>query len=234
MKAVGQFHTHYYLTDGARLGDIAATYLYILPGYGFTHSHPAIAGPFLAVTALSLLWGCVRQLRGGAINPPNAEVLFLILLGALPIFGFLMTFAMKTPLEGRFVHGVLVGVSPLTAIAFVRILRRRSAGRIVLLTLFIAIAAFGYLHLRAFQHDGKTPMSSLALAPEVKAAIMASPTRLLYIVATYKLSRASYYEPDPEVRSHLALVYSQDQELRWHHGDTGFLTALHMRSFTGF
>jgi len=44
----------------------------------------------------------------------------------------------------------------------------------------------------------------------------------------------SYYEPDPEVRSHLALVYSEDQELRRHHGDTGALTGLHMRSFTGF
>jgi hypothetical protein len=32
----------------------------------------------------------------------------------------------------------------------------------------------------------------------------------------------------------MALVYSRDQELRWKHGDTSSLTALHMRMFTGY
>jgi len=234
MKAVRVFHDHYYQHDGARLSVIARTYLSVLPGYGFTHRHAAIAVVFLAVFAVALLWEFLRQLRGATVNLPHAEAAFLILLAGLPFFGYLMTFVLATSLEGRFLHGVLVGISPLAAIAFMPLLRRQMAGRIVLLALFLAIAFFGFMHIRTFRNDGKRVMSGLVLAPEVKAALMSSPTKLLYIGATYEFSQASYYEPDPEVRSRLALVYSEEQELRWHHGNTGALTGLHMRSFTGF
>jgi hypothetical protein len=44
----------------------------------------------------------------------------------------------------------------------------------------------------------------------------------------------SYYEPDPEVRSRMALLYSRDEELRWDLHDTASLTAEHMRHFTDF
>jgi len=38
----------------------------------------------------------------------------------------------------------------------------------------------------------------------------------------------AYYEPDANVRSHLALVYSRDEEMRWNHFDTSSLIVLHM------
>jgi hypothetical protein len=234
MKAVGQFHTHYYLKDGAHLDAVTATYLSILPGYGFTHRHLAIGIPFLAIVAIAVIGGCFRQARGGTINLTRAEYVCLILLGALPILGYLMTLAMSVPLEGRFVHGVVIGFSALAAIAIAPLLRHPAAGRVVLLALFIGIALFGFSHIRQFRKDAKEVTAGLVLAPDVKASLLSSPTTFLYIGATYEFARASYYEPDPEVRSHLALVYSEDQEMRWHQGDTAALTALHMRSFTGF
>jgi hypothetical protein len=45
---------------------------------------------------------------------------------------------------------------------------------------------------------------------------------------------ASYYEPDPEIRSRLALLYSHANELRYDLHDTASLTAEHMQHFTGF
>jgi hypothetical protein len=45
---------------------------------------------------------------------------------------------------------------------------------------------------------------------------------------------ASYYQPDPEVRSRIALLYSHDDELRYDRHDTASLTAEHMQHFTGF
>jgi len=233
MKAVHVFHEHYYQNDGARLSVIAKTYLSILPGYGFTHRHAAIAAVVLAVAAVAFLWACFRQLRRKAFTLPNAEAVYLILLAGLPFFGYLMTFVMATSLAPRFMHGALVGISPLAALAFMPLLRRKMAGWFVLLALFLGIGFFGFMHIRTFRNDGRNVMSGLELAPDVKAALMASPTKLMYIVNTWKFSQASYYEPDPVVRSHLVLVYSEEQELRWNHGDTGALTGLHMQSFTG-
>jgi hypothetical protein len=44
----------------------------------------------------------------------------------------------------------------------------------------------------------------------------------------------SFYEPDPAVRSRLALLYSRPEELKWDRHDTASLTAMHMQHFTGF
>jgi hypothetical protein len=42
----------------------------------------------------------------------------------------------------------------------------------------------------------------------------------------------SYHEPDADVRSHMALVYSADEEIRWNHSDPSSRIVLHVKSFT--
>ena len=41
-----------------------------------------------------------------------------------------------------------------------------------------------------------------------------------------------YYEPDPDVRARMTLVYSAEEELRWNRHDTMALTAMHLQQFT--
>jgi hypothetical protein len=75
-------------------------------------------------------------------------------------------------------------------------------------------------------------MTALALAPEAKAALMASPSQLLYVQDEHRFVTASYYEPDAEVRSRLALVYSFDREMLWDRHNSDSLCATHLRAFT--
>src|SRR6202012_207206 len=56
----------------------------------------------------------------------------------------------------------------------------------------------------------------------------------LYIQDMGNFEVASYYEPDPAVRSRITLLYSHDDELRYDNHDTASLTAEHMTHFTGF
>jgi hypothetical protein len=63
---------------------------------------------------------------------------------------------------------------------------------------------------------------------------MASPSKLLYTQDIDFFGFASFYEPDADVRSRLALVYSRDEEMRWSHSDTSSLIVLHMKSFTPY
>ncbi len=63
---------------------------------------------------------------------------------------------------------------------------------------------------------------------------MASPSGQLYIQDAFLLALASYYEPDPELRSRMVLVYSKDQEARWGRMDVGSRSVVHMRNFTHF
>ena len=63
---------------------------------------------------------------------------------------------------------------------------------------------------------------------------MDSPSKQLYFQDITSFLVASYYEPDPQIRARMVLVYSEEQELRWLHMDTVSLTALHLSNFTHF
>jgi hypothetical protein len=75
-------------------------------------------------------------------------------------------------------------------------------------------------------------MASFQVAPEVKAAMLASATNMLYISNPLVFSQLSQYEPDPDVRSRLALLYSEAEEVRYSQMDTFTLTAQHLGRFT--
>jgi hypothetical protein len=234
LKAVGEFHTHYYTSDWGKPDQILDTYLSILPGFGYTQRHEGLGAIAVGLAALILVWGCVRVLRCGATRVTNPEAVLLILLAALPIFGYLLAIVVRTTLEFRFLHGVEVGIAPLIAVAISPLLRRKPAGKLILAALFIAVAGVGIVHIHTRQAAAQRVLSKLRVAPNVKAALMASPTQLLYFEGSYTFSAANYYEPDPEVRSRMALVYSRDVELNSLHADTASLTAEHMRAFTDF
>jgi Dolichyl-phosphate-mannose-protein mannosyltransferase len=234
LKAVAEFSNHYYISALANPQIIAGAYLSILPGYGFTQRHEAMGALFLAIVALACLWSCIRQIRGGTILVSGAEAVLLVLMVALPFFGYLLAAVETHAIAVRFVEGATLGVTPLLAVALVPLLRRPTAGRFVLIALFASLALVGGMHIRAARDKAQGTMSKLRLEPNVKATLMATPNEPIYFEGAYTFSVVSFYEPDPELRSRMALVYSRDQELRWRHGDTSSLTALNMRMFTGY
>ena len=77
-------------------------------------------------------------------------------------------------------------------------------------------------------------LALLVLPPALKAQLLSMPDSHLYIQDMGRFEVASYYEPDPEVRSRIALLYSHDDELRYDRHDTASLTAEHMQHFTAF
>jgi hypothetical protein len=187
----------------------------------------------LALLTVLVLGGCVRLMRSKTLNLPDAEFVFLVALAALPFFGFLLGLVTHA-MEQRYVLGSVIGIAALLAIALAPILRNRTMGRIALLLLFAAFACNGITGVRAAHRARQNALASLILSPRVKAAIMASPSKLLYTQDTDVFGLATYYEPNANVRSHMALVYSRDEEMRWNHIDTASRIVLHLKSFTPY
>ena len=232
MKAAHEFRSPYgsgLLTPKAIIWD----YLWTLAN----HNTKIIdRGTFSIVVILVCvsLWAYLCRLREKTIAQVKPDEVFLLSLAALPLFGYILAFFTSPVLEPRFVVGLVIGITALTAIGLFSLCRSDHDERVILSVLFVAIASSGIAHIYLERKAADKTRLSMALPPEIKALIMTSPSRLLYIQDIGTFGAAAFYEPDPEVRSRIVLVYSTDQEMKWIHKNVISLTAIHMRSFTNF
>ena len=234
-KAAAAFRNNYYNSGAVSYRTIPQAYRYLLFDYihktKITQTLSAIGMVLLMALLLS---GTIRQLREKNLRFPTAELVFLAFLAALPVFGYLLASSITHSVEVRYFAGSIIAISALLAIAVLPLLRGNIRAAVTLSVLFAIIALTGTLRIRMEQQRTRDALSGLTLDPKIKAAILSSPNGLLYIQDMAAFDFATFYEPDPDVRSRIALVYSREQELRWDHHDTTTLTAMHMSNFADF
>jgi hypothetical protein len=188
----------------------------------------------LAVFAIVLIGVCFRRLRGESVALPTAELTFLLALAALPLFGVLLAVFVTHSIEVRYVLSAIIAISIFFAIAIEPWTRNRLSWTAVTAVLALAILLAGVLRVCDERTRSTQELALLVLPPALKAQLLATPDSQLYIQDMGHFEVASYYEPDPEVRARMALLYSHEDELRYDRHDTASLTAEHMQHFTGF
>jgi len=233
--ADGEFREHYY--NGGIVGVRAISQSYRSLFVDYTHASlgaQRCLAILFVLCALALVAACIRRCRNRTLALPFPESVFVFGLAALPFFGFLLARFVTHSIEVRYVLGAIIGITVLLAVVLEPTLRRNTNYALALVLLFFAIVTAGFLRVYAETRASDEILSSLILSPQQKAAVLASPSQMLYIQDMGHFEVASYYEPDLIVASHMALLYSRDEELRWDKHDTVSLTAMHMRSLTGF
>ncbi len=231
-RAAAVFHQHYYTSGSATGHAITQAYRAFFVDYtNFSMTLQRMLAMLFVLFAVLLVLGYVRQIRKRSVEILNEEIVFLVVLAALPFLGYLMAHVLHS-YEVRYMLGAMVGIAPILAITLTPIFRNKTAARLLPLLLCIAIATIAAARIQWESKVTQQQMASLFFSPTQKAALLATPTQTLYIQNFGSYSEAAYYEPDPEIRSRLALLYSSDEELRWRMRDTNSLTALHMQSFT--
>jgi hypothetical protein len=235
LKAAGEFKKNYYNGGGISLHDITRAYRSIFVDY--TQMSMAVQHVAMAVLvgfAVMLVWGCVRVMRRGAVLVPVAEWVAIGTLAALPFCGYLLARFVTHSIEVRYVLGAVVAISAMVAVAMSEWMRRDEVFSAVVAVLLGALIGTGVVRVHDERRASTSTMAALVLPAEAKRALNASADGTLYIQDMGWFLTASYYEPDADVRTRLALVYSSDEELRWDKHDTMALTAMHMQHFTGF
>jgi hypothetical protein len=229
MKAAREFHGSYgagLLTPKA----IVWPYIWTLAHHPSSKLDRATFAVVGVVVCLSL-WVYGRGLREKTILSYEPEQVFLVALAALPLFGYGLALFTSPVLEPRFVLGLVIGIAALSAFGLFSLCQSDRCGQLILAALFVAIAFSGGVHIWA-EHEAATEMMhSMKLRPELKAALMTSPSQTLYIQDIECFASVAFFEPDPEVRSRIALVYSKNQEIKWNQESVIALTALHLHDF---
>ena len=234
-RPAAEFREHYYSGGAVGVRAISQSYRSLFVDY--THTSlltQRIAAVLFVLSALALIAACIRRYRGGTLALPFPESVFILALAALPFFGFLLARFVTHSIEVRYVLGAIIGITVVLAAVLAPTLRRNASYALTLVILFLAILTAGLYRIHSEARASDEILASLILTPQQKAAILASPSQLLYRQDMGHFEVASYYEPDLIVASHMALLYSRDEELRWDKHDTVSLTAMHMRAFTGF
>jgi hypothetical protein len=234
-KAAGEFRKHYYNAGAISLRAVSQAYRSLFVNY--TTQPLAIQrleAILLIVFALALIALCLRRLRTEAIALPTPELTFLLALAALPLFGVLLAVFVTHSIEVRYVLSAIIAIAIFVAIAIEPWLRRGSSASGLAVILALAIVLAGVLRVRDEQAKATQERALLVFPPALKTQLLSLPDSHLYIQDMGHFELASYYQPDPEVRSRIALLYSHDDELRYDRHDTASLTAEHMQHFTGF
>ena len=237
MKAAKEFRGHYGLWDRLQIKDIGWDYLWTLANHNSIKGAKIIDRGLFALVVILVglsVWAFFLQMRRKTLPSIEPQGVFVLTLAGLPFFGYLLAFFASSTLEARFVVGLVVGVAALTALGLFPLWRSERAEKLIIVTLFVAIGSTGIAHSYMERMAALRIRSSMALPPQVKAALMASPSKLLYIQDMENFGVAKFYEPDAEVRSRIVLVYSGDQEKKWNHESVIALTADHLRSITHF
>jgi hypothetical protein len=225
-KGAAVFRDHY-IALNVNLQDIPLMYRSLLV-------FPAVLGEgtgklaFLVALILAFLWGAVRLVRHPVRTMLKAEYVLLITLTATPLFGYLLAVCVTHSIFERYVICTTLGMIILEAVAVSPLLESRRRSRILLGGMVLVFLAHGVQRLSIERRETKQRLAKLVFSPEIKAEILNSPSGLLYTqdMATFFFTR--FYEPDPEIRSRLALVVSREEELRIMHQDTYWLQGTHL------
>jgi hypothetical protein len=135
-------------------------------------------------------------------------------------------------IEVRYVLSAIIAISIFFAIAVEPWLQRHLSSTTATALLAFGILLAGVLRIQDEQVKSAQELALLVLPPAIRAQLLSAPDSHLYIQDMGNFEVASYYEPDPEVRSRITLLYSHDDELRYDRHDTASLTAEHMQHFT--
>jgi uncharacterized membrane protein len=233
--AAKAFREHYYNVDMVNLRAISQAYRSLFLDYtAYSMREQRFIALGLVVLAFALIAGCIYCWKTRNIKAPAAEIVFILGLAALPVFGFLLARFVTHSIEVRYVNPAIIGIIILFALVLARSFERDRFYRLALIFMFAIAVEGGVLRIHAEAEKTRFIRSSLVASPELKAAILSSPSQLLYIQDIGHFEVASYYEPDPFIRSHMAVLYSSEEEMRWAGHDTLSRISVHMRAFTGF
>jgi len=232
LKSAREFLPHLWDRQGATFAHVWRTYFITVPHFAVDHESPRWMMGLVVLGFLALLALCLLDVRAWFRHEMLPITALVATLMALPIMGFVSAL-LTHALEPRYLIITVLGVSCFIAISLARWIPDRATAAVTAI-LAIAVVLTGLAHARRDRKSSDELLASLTVPAAIRNALLASPSNRLYTANAFLFSQMIEYEPDPDVRSRLTLVYSEPEEVRFAHMDTFTLTALHMNHFTSF
>jgi hypothetical protein len=232
IRSAGEFKQHYY-AGPVPWHMLTQPYRQMLVDYtAFPRTLQTAMISLMVVAAFAVLLCCVAAIRRDELHASAADWTMVLLLTALPVFAFVLGSTVTHALEVRHSIGAILGITILIAISLLPLLHRRSIFLPLMAVFLIGIVVLNAEHSHRSTAERQKTIADLTLPPALQAELAATPDHNIYFQDLGEWEVASLYEPDTNLRSHLVLVYSRDEEMRYEQHDTMFLTATHTQRFS--
>jgi hypothetical protein len=231
LKPAAEFKKNYYNLGQVSYHDIVQTYRTLFierwTPWPWTERERVLLG----VALVALVWRCVRMARRRELRIAPAEWVLVLSLALLPFWGYLLARFVTRTISPRFVLGAIVAIGAMVAVAAGPWLRRDRVFTVAMALMGLGIVLLGRGQIRLERLVRRDKLASAVLSPQIKAELVREPGQALYIQDMDRFEEERYYEPDPDVKARMTLVYSAGEELKWNRHDTAALTAMHMEHF---
>src|SRR5581483_5912203 len=178
-KAAGEFRKHYYNAGAINWRAISQAYRSLFVNYTTQPIRiQRLEDVLLVAFAAAIIVLAVRRLRTLAL--PRPELVFLLALAALPLFGVALAVFVTHSIEVRYVLSAIIAIAIFFAIAVEPSVRRLPMP-IVVSVLIIAILLAGSVRVRGERTKSSEKLALLGVPSALKAQILALPDSHIYI-----------------------------------------------------
>jgi hypothetical protein len=214
-KTLSRFRGNHF-SRGVPYHFITHSYLWLIIGYeNLRVSMQHVIGFGIVLILLSLVVAFVRLHSRVMLRLPRAEAAFVLILSAFPVLAYLLAVFVTHFAEARYVQPAMIGITALFAILMAPLLQNKTVGRIVLVSLFVAIAGTGVLHIRSEKEQSQRMMASLVLSPMARHNLERFPDQPIYVVNHSVFEFVHYYSPNADIRSRIALLFPIENEFKY-------------------
>jgi hypothetical protein len=234
-RAVAPYKAHYWSTY-VHPDLIYRSYLFTL--IGATHEqHPHLAQLCtFGFAVLVVAWSAYALRHRDAILPGLCAG--VVALALLPFFGYLLAGHITHTIELRHVLPTLVALPIMLGVLLGPQLTRTRFATLKLAGLMAAmlavIAAQGAAHVREVAHTVPDFIRWTHRWPPLADSPEGRSHQPIYTNSVGLFLMIEWYQPDPNIRDRLTLVYDSDRELQWNRMDTLSITAMNLRHFSRF
>jgi 4-amino-4-deoxy-L-arabinose transferase-like glycosyltransferase len=226
------YRQHYYIT-GVNIHDISQGYRELFLRYT-TWPIPLqkLTAAIMAVLALTLIIAGYKRFQRRATAEHAHTWIALSAMALLPFFGYLFGRFVTHTMEVRYVIAALIAFAATFAIVLERRLRSNTFFYTALALIAAAAIAIDAHSIAQERHTSNALLATLQPSPALRAALTANPSARIYEQSLGNFFVASFYTPDPTLRSRITLLYNADREIFWLQHDTYSISAMNMQHFT--
>jgi hypothetical protein len=230
-RALMVYRQHYYIT-GVNIRNIRLGYyaLFLRESSGPILLEKLIEVIFV-ILALTLAVAGYRRFK----RRPSTEHIYtwvaLLSMALLPLFGYLFGRFVTHTMEVRYVIAAIIAFAATFGIVLERKLRSNTFYYATLTLIVTAVIAINIWNIVEERRASNLILAGFQLTPETSAALHQNPHEPIYLQSFNDFYLDTYYDPDPTLRPRFSLLYGQQQEIRWLHHDTLYVTAVNMHTF---
>lgn len=214
-KVLSQFSQNHTLEE-ATYHFIPHSYFWLFIGYEvMSASRQHLVGIIILVLVLALVILFLRLPHRKALRLPHSEAAFLVILSGLPVLAYLLARFVTHFVEARYIQPAMIGIVAVLAILIAPFLQYKIVGRTILCLMFIAVGIMGAMRIRSAKQQSQQMMNSVKLSPMTQRNLRMFPGRPIYVTNHSLFEFVRYYEPNPEIRSRITLIYSQSTDLKY-------------------